>query len=280
MYLPKDAGWYPLIGERQLIVARENTNNYFQFEQRNGGLVEDFPTEFRVNISNENKEIPLTLTIPEVEAGVYQGKSRYGLSLVGGNLTETAVDGIRVVSHPEVQDAAIERVKKLQQGWDFVEEWLEVPITPSVIYILNDEHYYLSRYASSKEFLVWGTAKLRNTDSIGNTGDSVLAYEIIELLTREYPTSEASSFDIIRVAMEWLIENNYQKKSGFKDWYISEWRPEETRLLDILGEYEEKGEDEFKDIVKFLFVHHSQLEKGADFDWEVILKSYEGGSSL
>ena len=133
---------------------------------------------------------------------------------------------------------------------------------------------------SSKEFLVWGTVKLRNTDSIGNTGDSVLAYEIIELLTREYPTSEASSFDIIRVAMEWLIENNYQKKSGFKDWYISEWRPEETRLLDILGEYEEKGEDEFKDIVKFLFVHHSQLEKGADFDWEVILKSYEGGSSL
>ena len=147
VYLPKDAGWYPLIGERQLIVARENTNNYFQFEQRNGGLVEDFPTEFTVNISNENKEIPLTLTIPEVEAGVYQGTSRYGLSLVGGNLTETAVDGIRVVSHPEVQDAAIERVKKLQQGWDFVEEWLEVPITPSVIYILNDEHYYLTRYA-------------------------------------------------------------------------------------------------------------------------------------
>ena len=274
VYLPKDAGWYPLIGERQLIVAREHNNHYFQFEQRNGGLVGDYPTIFTVNVLNELGEIPLALTIPEVETGVYQGTSQYGLSLVGGNLIETAVDGIRVVSHPEVLDAAKERVEKLQKGWDFVEEWLEVPVTPSVIYVLNDEHYYLNQYARSKDFLVW------NTGEPGNTEDSVLAYEIVELVTRESPTWEASSFDGIRVAMEWLIENNYKKKSGFKDWYIAEWRPEETRFADVLGEYEEKGEDEFKDIVKFLFIQHSQLEKGADFDLEATLKLYEEEASL
>ena len=274
VYLPKDAGWYPLIGGRQLIIARENEGNYFRFEQRNGGLIEDFSTEFTVNITNENQGIPLALTIPKIEAGVYQGTSQYGLSLVGGNLAETVVGDTRIVSHPEVQGAVKERVKKFQQGWSFVEEWLDIPITPSVIYILNDEHYYLAQYAHSKEFLVWSTIEF------GNTEDSVVAYQIIDLLTKEYPTSEASSFDLIRIAMEWLIENNYQEKSNFRDWYISEWGPEETGLLDILGEYEEKGEKEFKDIVKFLFIHHSQLEKGEDFDWEVILKMYEEEARL
>ncbi|MBO1910733.1 hypothetical protein J4G37_38825, partial [Microvirga sp. 3-52] len=86
VYLPKEAGWYPLIGERQLVIAHEHDKRFVQFEQRNGRLVEGFPTEFTVEIINENHEIPLSLSIPNVEAGLYQGTSQYGLSLVGGNI--------------------------------------------------------------------------------------------------------------------------------------------------------------------------------------------------
>ena len=65
VYLPKEAGWYPLIGERQLVIAHEHDKRFVKFEQRNGRLVEDFPTEFTVEIINENNEIPLALTIPK-----------------------------------------------------------------------------------------------------------------------------------------------------------------------------------------------------------------------
>ena len=39
-----------------------------QFEQRNGRLVEDYPTKFTVEIMNEAGEIPLALTIPEISS--------------------------------------------------------------------------------------------------------------------------------------------------------------------------------------------------------------------
>lgn len=275
VYLPKEAGWYPLIGERQLVKAREHNNLFVQFEQRNGGLIEDFPTTFTVEVVNENKEIPLALTIPEVEVGIYQGTTQYGLSLVGGNFIETTVDEIRVVSHPEVQDAARERVKKYQQGIEFIEEWLEVPITPSVIYILNDAHYYLTQSTLSTEFLVW------NPLDLGNIGDSVLAYEIVKHLTGKDIAPGSGNFDMVKVAMEWLIKNHFEEKSGFRDWYLSTWGPvEETKLIDVLHVYEEKGEDELKDIVKFLYRQYSQLEDKDDFDADAAVQLYEGEVSL
>ena len=275
VYLPKEAGWYPLIGERQLIVAQAHNNRYLQFEQRNGGLVEDFPTTFTVKVMNENRKVPLALTIPEIGADMYQGTTQYGLSLVGGNLVETTVDEIRIVSHPEVQIAVKERVKKYRQGLEFVEEWLEVPMIPSVIYVLNDEHYYFTQSTFSPEFLVWHPLYL------GDTGDSDLAYEIVEQLTNGRITWGEDDFNVVKVAIEWLIENNYQEKSGFKDWYLSTWGPvEDTKLLEVLHVYEEKGEDEFKDIVKFLYVQYSKLEDKRDFEAETVLRLYEGETSL
>src|SRR5690625_1586335 len=122
VYLPKEAGWYPLIGERQLIVTREHNNRYVQFEQRNGRLVEDDPTTFTVKILNEISEVPITLTIPEIETGFYQGISQYGLSLIGGNIDELNVEGVRVVGHPEILLGAKEIVEKYQRGWTFIEE--------------------------------------------------------------------------------------------------------------------------------------------------------------
>ena len=102
------------------------------------GWLKIIPTEFTVEIMNEDSKVPLALTIPEVSEGMYQGTSQYGLSLVGGNIKEIKVDQIRVVGSSEVLNGAKATIEKYQKGWDFIEDWLEVPMTPSVIYILNN----------------------------------------------------------------------------------------------------------------------------------------------
>ncbi len=99
---------------------------------------------------NENGEIPLALSIPETEAGKYEGTSQYGLSLVGGNVKETKVEQIRVVGHPEVLKGAKEKIEQYQKGWDFIEDWLDVPMTPLVIYILDIDRACLSNIEYTK----------------------------------------------------------------------------------------------------------------------------------
>ena len=212
IYLPKEAGWYPLIGKRQLVVAREHDNRYVQFEQRNGRLVEDYPTEFTVEITNENDEIPLALTIPEVEAGMYQGTSQYGLSLIGGNLQETMVDQIRVIGHPEVLNGAKEAIENYQKGWNFIEEWLEVPMTPEVIYILNNEHSHLTRFTPSQEFLVWAT------DYLGYADDSMIVYGVVDyLISYNISWDRSTDLHLLHQLVEWSIFSTFQDEGSFKD---------------------------------------------------------------
>lgn len=177
-----------------------------------------------------------------------------------------------MVSHPEVQVAVAERVEKYRQGADFIEEWLEVSMVPSVIYVLNEDHYYFSH---SRAFLVWHPL------FVEDKSDSTLAYELVQQLMDGRITWGEDNFDVVKEAMGWIIENNYQEKSGFKDWYLSTWGPvEDTKFVEDLHVYEEKGIDEFKDVVKFLYLHYSQLEDKSAFDAEATLRLYEGEVGL
>ncbi|CAM4007149.1 ABC transporter permease [Lederbergia lenta] len=275
VYLPKEAGWYPLIGKRQLVIAREHNNNYVQFELRNARLVEDYPTEFTVEIMNEDSNIPLALTIPEVEAGIYSGTSLYGLSLVGGNLEEVKVGQTRIVGHPEILNGAKNAVKKNQQAWKFIEDWLDIPMTPSVIYILNDEHYYLTRSTPSQEFLIWHAEGLEYVD------DSIIAYEIVEYLTNEYASWENEDVRLLGLAMEWSITSHLHEMVGLKNWYVSTWGiPSEVsevpEPIDVLNGYEDRSKEEFNTVVKFLYTQYKQLDDKSIFDMEAALQKYEG----
>lgn len=275
MYLPKEAGWYPLIGKRPLVIAREHNNRYVQFELRNGMLVEDFPTEFTVDITHENNKVPLALTIPETSKGMYHGTSQYGLSLVGGNLTEMMVDQIRVVGHPEVLNGAKKVVEKYQKGWSFIEDWLEVPMTPSVIYILNDwhnQHYSLTYY--DPEFLVWSSGNLHYMD------ETEIAFELMNHLRNEYNTGENEDRRFLYYAMAWSIINHLHEEVSFKEWYLELWGvpDEEPKLINLLQSYEEKGIEEFNEVLKYLFNYMNQLEDGQEFDMEATLQLYEGES--
>ncbi|QUW20783.1 ABC transporter ATP-binding protein [Sporosarcina sp. Marseille-Q4063] len=272
VYLPKEAGWYPLIGERQLVIAYEHDKRFVKFEQRNGRLVEDFPTEFTVEIINENNEIPLALSIPKAGAGLYHGTTQYGLSLVGGNIKETTVDQIRVVGHPEVLKSVGETIGEYQKTWNFIEEWLEVSMTPEVIYILNDEHSYLTRHTPSQEFLVWGNGYL------GDTRESTIAYSAIHYLV-DFTLDRSTDLHLLNELVEWSIFSAFQDEGSFKKWYSPMVTPmEETELVEVLANYEEQGK--LSEVIKFIYHQYAQLEDKSEFDIEKALQLYERDSIL
>ncbi|MRX72140.1 hypothetical protein GJU40_08190 [Bacillus lacus] len=276
IYLPKEAGWYPLIGKRHLAKSREHNNRYAQFELRNGRIVEDHPTEFIVEITNKEDRIPIALTIPRVESGLYKGTSKYGLSLIGGNFEKVMVDHTRVVGHPEVLEGARETVRKYQKGWKIAEEWLEVPMTPNVIYILDPVHSSLTENTPSQEFIVWDVNDL-------DQNDSIIPYKIVVDLTKgEAILGEYDDLFLLQKAMEWSLLNDMENETGFnkfKDWIVSHTGLEQTNLIDILNRYNEKGVKEFKQVVKFLFTQYSQLEEEKDFNMSAELQRYEGEKS-
>ena len=271
IYLPKEAGWYPLIGKRPLVITREHNNLYAQFELRNARLVEDFPTEFTVNITRENQKVPLALTIPEISEDTFQGTSQYGLSLLGGNFKEEKVGHIRVVAHPEVIKGATEVIERYQKAWSFMEDWLGVPMSPSVIYILSDNYYYLTEYSANHDFFV-----LKNEYK----DDFEIAYELKNELTREGLFDNNQDFHILSDAMVWMIANHLQEQVSFAEWYKSNWwvEGEDLTVVNLLQSYEKKGSEKFKDVLKYLFHYWTELDNKQDFDMESALKQYEGES--
>ena len=62
--------------------------------------------------------------------------------------------------------------------------------------------------------------------------------------------------------------------------YLYRGPVEEIEYLDVLNGYEEIGIEEFKDVVKYLYIYSNQFEDKQDFDMEVALRLYEGGSGL
>ncbi|GIN73628.1 hypothetical protein J14TS2_41030 [Bacillus sp. J14TS2] len=271
VYLPKEAAWYPLIGERPLIVARERDEYYLQFEERNGSLVEDFPTAFTVKLANENSNVPVALTIPEIGAGMYEGTTQYGLSLVGGNIKETNVEQIRVVGHPEIVNATTETIKKYQKVWTFVEEWLDVPMTPEVIYILNDRHAYLAEDTPSQEVLIWSTDEL-----IYSEHDEEVAYSAVSyLLDTGFSMKRSDDLSILFELVTWSVLGELEDVGNFKKWY--EW-PEKPQILDTLDEYETQGR--LDDVVKSIYLYYADLEDKSEFNIKTALQLYEGEKGL
>lgn len=273
VYLPKEAGWYPLIGERQLVVAREHNMRFFQFELRNGRLIEDFPTQFTVDLTNENGDIPLALTVPEVKEGLYQGTSQYGLSLIGGNVREMMVDQIRVVGHPEVLSAAKKAIENNQKTWSFIEEWLGIPMTPDVIYILNDPHSYLTFYTPSQEVLIW------DTDSLKQKEGAIIHETVAYLITNNVPWDKSTDLHLLSQLVEWMVSSTFHDEGSFKKWY----RPMETPMKEIgliktIDEYETQGE--LSDVIKFLYQQYAELEDKSEFNIKAALQLYEGEKGL
>ncbi|WP_062108439.1 ABC transporter permease [Bacillus niameyensis] len=270
IYLPKEAGWYPLIGKRSLVIAREHEERYFGFEMRNARLVEDYPTNFTVEI--ESEDLPIALTVPKVEAGFYKGDSFYGLSLIGGNFKEETVGETRILAHPEALKGAKDVAERYQKASRFVEGWLGIPMVPSVIFVMNDEHYYLSDDTVNQGFLVWGNRDIQDSN------DEQIAYRLQRSLFQERSDMESvEDVFLLEDAMIWPILHHLQGESTFKEWYKSLWwnEDDDLTLVDILSSYEEESPEQFQDVVKYLYYNWTQLENGQEFDMTAALKLYE-----
>lgn len=270
IYLPKEAGWYPLIGKRPLVIARELEERYVNFELRNARLVEDAPTDFTIEVGNKDLNIPLALTIPEIDDGVFQGRSQYGLSLLGGNFKETTVEGMRIIAHPEILAGAKELVEGYNKAWSFIEDWLGVSMKPSIIYVLSDEHDYLGEDTSSYGFFTISSNEIKYFD------ENEIASELANELTRQNLAKESEYSWYLSMAMEWVVMNELDEGMGFKEWYVSIWGAdgENLDLIELLDDYQRKGE--MKEVVKFLY-HYSEIpSEQEELNMEDVLKQYEG----
>ncbi|UVI30979.1 ABC transporter permease [Paenibacillus spongiae] len=279
IYLPKESGWYPLIGERYLArsVSGRVDERYVNFEVENGGLVEDHPTEFAVTIKGEEDDLPMALTIPREPDGSYRGISQYGLSLIGGNLAEVTVDQTRIVGHPEILDGARTTVEIYQSYWSYLEEWLEVPVAPDVIYMLDDDHSDLTQATPSHEFTAWSFYDIKYVDP------SVMVYALANDLIHDN-ASFGEDVQVLQRAITWELMKHARLETGYKyfgEWYASlgwssEMPAEVGKRIDRLNRYDEIGDEEFRKVVKYVFTQYEGLEDKAKFNLEAELERYEG----
>src|SRR5690606_34745397 len=185
---------------------------------------------------------------------------------------EEKVGNIRVVAHPEVLNGAKEVIKRYQKAWSFMEEWLGVPMSPSVIYILSDNYYYQINDSINHDFFV-----MRNEYK----DDFEIANELLyELIWEDTFNIYNRDFHILSDAMTWAIMNHLHKQVSFIDWYKSNYwvQDDDLILANLLQAYEDKGHDQFKDLVKYLFDYWKGHENKQNFDMKEALKQYEGES--
>ncbi|MCQ6561567.1 ABC transporter permease [Paenibacillus mendelii] len=282
IYLPKESGWYPLIGERYLAISSYGRvdERYVGFEVNSGGLVEDHPTVFAVTIKGNEDGLPMALTIPRGDDGSYKGTSQYGLSLIGGNLEEIAVDRTRIVGHPEVLDGARQTAEIYRNYWGYLEEWLEVPVAPDVIYVLDHEHSELTQFTPSQSFTAWSFYDIKYVEP------SVMVYALANDLIPDN-ASFGEDVEVLQRAITWGLMKHAQLETGYKhfgQWYASlgwssEVPAEAVKRIDRMNRYDELGEEEFLQAVKYVFTQYEGLEDKAAFNLAAALARYEGERS-
>ncbi|MBW7474787.1 ABC transporter permease [Paenibacillus oenotherae] len=279
IYLPKEAGWYPLIGERQLAASTYGgpDETYAKFEVRNGALLEDQPTEFAVTIKRDGDSVPMALTIPREPDGSYKGTSQYGLSLIGGNLEEDVVGPTRIVSHPEVMEGARNTAGIYMDYWNYIESWLGIPMAPDVIYVMNDDHSRLTESTPSQQFIAWSFYAIKYVDS------AVMVYALANELIHGNP-SFGEDVHVLQRAITWglmkhaRMETEYER---FGDWYAamegsSEAPAGSAERIAGMNRYDELGEEQFKQMVKYLYNKYEGHKDKAEFNLLAELERYEG----
>lgn len=275
IYLPKEAGWYPLIGKRKLAISQSHNNIYSNFEIRNGKMVEDNPTEFSIQIV-DTYDIPIAMTIPKVENGKYKGLSQYGLSVMGGNLSEKEVGSVRVISHPDVLNSASHTVTLFLDKWKATEKWLGVPVVPKVIYIIDSDLANLTQ--QNTDFIVWDSYVLANI----NRDNSLMAYYTASTLVEEFNMDfDYNDLNLLRDVLVWELQKHFNIESEFKSFqekindtnpYMS---PKDKNTINIIDQYEQKGEEDLSILVKYLYLQYRKTDEKLKFDLKESIKKYE-----
>lgn len=228
---------------------------------------------------DEVSDVPIALTIPQSADGSYVGTSEYGLSLIGGNLEEVQVNGTRIVGHPEVLKGARKTAGIYMKQWTHLEDWLEMPMKPDVIYMMDNYYSRMTVNTPSVAFIAWDYYDLKYVDP------SVMAYQLDDLFPENPSMGEDA--DILQHALTWElmkhmgVETEYQE---FGDWYDKQLSSEKRSLvgfrIDLINRYDEMGDEDFRQAVKYLYKEYSGLVNKLEFSLETALLTYEGKRTL
>lgn len=283
VFLPKSAGWYPLIGKRALFQVLEDEQLYVKFRIRNTRLVEDFPTQFNVSLQSEGVEVPLMMSIPKTENGKFTGITKHGLELIGGNMVEREAAGIRVISHPQLQESVSSIINKYHQAWKGLNYWFDLDLMPETIVVLPNTQYYEQTQNMTEDFY------LLNEDTV--YGEGVEEYIVndlyLQVLRSGIPhsetfsdggsTEEADFYDriIFDELFHWSIYYQMQKESFTKYKTDQDWGPEYDQKIERIKEMEKQGDEYVLAFTRYLYDASNELGNSKEFNIESLADAFE-----
>lgn len=282
VFLPKSAGWYPLIGKRALFQVMEDEQLYVKFRMRNTRQVEDFPTQFNVSLQSAGVEVPLRMSIPKAENGNFTGKTKHGLELIGGNMVEQEVAGIRVISHPQLQERLPEIINKYHQAWIGLREWFDLDLMPETIFVLPSNQYYDQINHTENLYLL-------NEDMLYRGGvEEYIGYDLYEQVLRSgipHPdtfrdggsTDEVDFYDrtILNELFEWSIYYQMKQESFTKYKPEGNWEKEYDQKMEIIKEMEKQGDEYLLAFTRYLYDASNELTNRSEFNIEKLAESFE-----
>ncbi|MBN6205300.1 hypothetical protein JYK21_02460 [Ralstonia pickettii] len=288
VFLPKSAGWYPLIGKRALFQVLEDEQLYVKFRMRNTRLVEDFPTQFNVSLQSEDVEVPLTMSIPQSENDNFSGTTKHGLELIGGNIIEQEVAGIRVISHPQLQENMSLIINKYHQAWTGLKEWFDLDLMPKTIFVLTSNQYYNQSENYTEDFY------LLNEDegTVYDGGGSGLEEDIVNHLYTQVQrsgianpetfnnggsTDEVDFYDrmIFNELFHWAISYQMKQQSFTTYRYDESWGKEYDQKMDRIKEMEEQGDEYLLAFTRYLYDTSNEIADRSKFNIEKLAEAFE-----
>lgn len=285
VFLPKSAGWYPLIGKRTLFQVLEDEQLYVKFRMRNTRLVEDFPTQFNVSIQSEAVEVPLMMSIPKDGNGKFSGTTKHGLELIGGNMVEQEIAGIRVISHPQLQEKLPLIIDKYHQAWTGLKEWFDLALLPETIVVLPNNQYY-DQYGTEDFYLLNEDEDIVYGEG-GWVEEQIANRLYLQVLRSGIPhpetfrdggsTEEVDFYDrmLFDELFHWSIYYQMKQESFTKYKYDDSWGKEYDQKIELIKEMEKQGDEYVLAFTRYLYDASNELTNRNEFNIERLAAAFE-----
>jgi hypothetical protein len=287
LLLRKNNGWYPLIGVRDLAKTHEHNNRVLGFETRTVNVTERSPTDFTVRLHGaEGMGARQAMSIPATGDGTFAGRTT-DLTLVGGQIEERNVEGIRVLAHPDVMEAAEPVVKERLRGWTYLQKWLQEDQIPQTVLIVSDTMD--DPMMSDPQVKVWAPRLLK----LVAPGRINYAYTSDLPLEYRFTFADTPNLNLLRSAMRWNVFQEFDQTFGrtFEDevrhqldFLSDSATPEEVRKNEQakessrrLAAYDAKGHKEFEALTRYLYQQYKKARSPEEFSLADALDQYEKG---
>lgn len=266
--LPKSIAWYPLIGERHLLRSADHNGTAIGYIDVNAQYIEPGSALYQVTI--EDGSYPdAVLSIPRTEAGRFEGTTNYGLFMAAGSVAESKVEGIRVVDHPDLIEAAAEEVRGKLEQHRFIESWLgerrRLPDLYANVFTYQENDWLYEGSDVEWTYLGVDVPKIEAGDELTNMINWLLGW----CLGKRYDYPYAQNYDV------------------FEAYYLEPANREpdarQRQFLDLITQKEKEGSEPLLQMTAALYDAYKAAGSPKTFDpvhaWQRISGGAEGASS-